>query len=193
MEDKALAPFMRPSREMIQRAIQHGREELKNVGHRGDQRKRISGKKCVGRAKKKPGPKPKKKAVPEAKPPAKVLPKPSKPKQLKALDSVKIWHHECIPYGVRRPWEVFYEDLHDKEQELPANALKAFKNLPHSQKRRYIDVTVTEMAAFVNFMRTVPESSPEQFDLSRCYEKAAWIKEDGHERSDCIEYFQEHS
>jgi hypothetical protein len=25
MEDKALAPFMRPSREMIQRAIQHGR------------------------------------------------------------------------------------------------------------------------------------------------------------------------
>lgn len=189
MEDKALAPFMRPSREMIQRAIQHGRT-LTIVGTNENE---FLVKSVMARRKRNQTQNRKKKAVTEAKPPAKVLPKPSKPKQLKALDSVEIWHHECIPYGVRRPWEVFYEDLHDKEQELPANALKAFKNLPHSQKRRYIDVTVTEMAAFVNFMRTVPESSPEQFDLSRCYEKAAWIKEDGHERSDCIEYFQEHS
>ena len=197
MVDKALVPFPHLSREIIQRAIQHGNEAnklvgLKRVDHLGDQRKRTSGKKCVARAKKKPGPKPKKKPVPVAKRPAKVPPTLSKPKQLKALDSVKIWHHECIPYAVRRPWEVFYEDLDDRGQELPVNSLKSFKSLAYSEKRLYIDVTVKEMAAFVNFMRTVPESWPEQFDQLGSEEQRALCKEDGHERRDCLGYFQEH-
>ena len=142
--------------------------------------------------KKKPGPKPKNKPAPETKRRAKVAPTIPKPKQFKALDSVRIWLHECIPDAVRRPWEILYEDLEEKGEELPADAFKAFKSLPFSRKRPYINVTVQEMAAYVNFIRTVPDSWPEQLHQLGCDEQASWMKEDGHERRDCIEYFREH-
>ena len=110
-----------------------------------------------------------------------------------------------IPASIRRPWDVFGEDLKDKLadarnqgcrvetlvaaqnciQEIGART--AFTHLPEDLQQAYAEVSMLELAAYVTWRRMYEKQAssfdgPIQFDTAwdalDCDEKAEWIPED---------------
>ena len=85
----------------------------------------------------------------------------------------KVWRGARIPADIRRPWEVFQDDVSDRwelsgglrdrrqfalEEDLRAvqklGALRAFQALPACRKRTYTDISLQEVSAFVAWSAT---------------------------------------
>ena len=83
------------------------------------------------------------------------------------------WQGACVPPGIRRPWNVFHEDVlyvieDDKDvssgslvtyrEELRAvqklGALRAFQALPDRRQRMYAEVSLLELASFAAWSAT---------------------------------------
>ena len=85
------------------------------------------------------------------------------------------WHSCLIPASIRRPWDVFAEDLEDKVEDVigrsgivdavtsarlsavkECGAQEVFFDLPVCDQHNFSDVSLMELSAFVQWQRTQP-------------------------------------
>ena len=78
--------------------------------------------------------------------------------------SANCWQHPLAPKNIRRPWEVFEQDLEDKiadaldYDQLPESDVLAlhetgakigFKSLSKTERDKYAEISLLELSAFV--------------------------------------------
>ena len=95
------------------------------------------------------------------------------------------WKAACLPPDIRRPWNVFHEDVEwaveeDKDissedaviyrEELRAcretGALRAFQALPDWGQRQYAEISLLELAAFAAWSATSDHSTMAERDAA---------------------------
>ena len=105
------------------------------------------------------------------------------------------WQDAAVPPSIRKPWQVFEEDLEDqlidcqggevtdfvREQTTAITAngvLATFNDLPDSQKRTYHEVSIKELAAYDHWWRLQTHNDCNSFD--------AWDSLDQDAKAECI-------
>ena len=114
--------------------------------------------------------------------------------QHKAVD----WMSELVPLTIRRPWQVFEEDLREKLEDAECHGKRlnratrmnlttvqgrgarvAFGSLAEKLQRFYVEVSIKELAAYVSWQGRVGCSLglAAEWDALECDDKCEWVHE----------------